>query len=106
MGRALLTDDDELNMAVSYLRRGITAPGTFSLFVRRLPPQRGLLVAAGIEDCIDWLEAFSLDDDDLAYLASLGFADRDLAALSGVRFTGDLWAVPEARLAETCCSTG
>ena len=33
----LLTDLYELNMAVRYLRRGMTGPATFSLFVRRLP---------------------------------------------------------------------
>jgi len=46
---ALLTDLYELNMAVSYLRRGMTGEATFSLFVRRLPPNRGFLVAAGLE---------------------------------------------------------
>ena len=41
MPGGLLTDLYELNMAVSYLRRGMTGPATFSLFVRRLPPDRG-----------------------------------------------------------------
>ena len=52
MPGGLLTDLYELNMAVSYLRRGMTGPATFSLFVRRLPPDRGFLSAAGLEDCL------------------------------------------------------
>ncbi|HMK64026.1 MAG TPA: nicotinate phosphoribosyltransferase [Acidimicrobiales bacterium] len=98
MGRALFTDYYELNMAASYLRRGMTAPGTFSLFVRKLPPERGFLVAAGLEDCLDWLEGLAFDDDDLSYLRRLGFAEGDVAALGRLRFTGEVWAVPEGRI--------
>ena len=46
--KALLTDLYELNMAASYLRRGMAEDATFSLFVRHLPPGRGFLVAAGL----------------------------------------------------------
>jgi len=46
VGGALCTDLYELRMAASHLRRGMTAPATFSLFARRLPPDRGFLVAA------------------------------------------------------------
>src|SRR5579862_6965145 len=70
---ALLTDLYELNMAASYLRRGMTADATFSLFVRGLPASRGFLVAAGVEECADWLEQFGFDDGDLAYLGAIGF---------------------------------
>jgi hypothetical protein len=41
MPGGLLTDLYELNMAVSYLRRGMTGPATFNLFVRRLPQTAG-----------------------------------------------------------------
>jgi len=46
MAGGLLTDLYELNMAASYLRRGMTGPATFSLFVRQLPADRGFLIAA------------------------------------------------------------
>jgi nicotinate phosphoribosyltransferase len=98
MGRALLTDYYQLNMAASYLRRGMDAPATFSLFVRGLPPERGFLVAAGVEDCLDWLEELAFDDADLEYLGGLGFGEGDVAALGALRFTGEVWAVPEGRL--------
>ena len=73
MGGALLTDLYELNMASSYLRRGMSAPATFSLFVRRLPPNRGFLVAAGLQDCLAWLEGFRFEPAALEYLATIGF---------------------------------
>ena len=56
MAGGLLTDLYELNMAASYLRRGMTGLATFSLFVRQLPADRGFLVAAGLEDCLRFLE--------------------------------------------------
>jgi nicotinate phosphoribosyltransferase len=95
---ALLTDLYELNMASSYLRRGMTGQATFSLFVRRLPPTRGFLVAAGIDDCLAWLERFSFEPEDLAYLHSIGYDDETLDAFSRLRFTGEVRGVREGRI--------
>ena len=64
MGRALVTDLYELTMAASHMRHGIVGPATFSLFVGRLPPRRGFLVAAGLEDALEYLEGVRFDDDD------------------------------------------
>jgi nicotinate phosphoribosyltransferase len=98
MSGALLTDLYELNMAASYLRHGMCAPATFSLFVRNLPPNRGFLVAAGAESCCEWLEQFGFEDEDLAYLAQLGFDDGTLESFSELHFTGEVVAVPEGRM--------
>jgi nicotinate phosphoribosyltransferase len=96
----LLTDLYELNMAASYWRRGMNEPATFSLFVRRLPDSRGFLVAAGVESCLDHLQELRFDDEDLRYLReTLAFTPRDLEAFRRFRFTGDVWAVPEGRVA-------
>ena len=96
MAGGLLTDLYELNMAASYLRRGMSGPATFSLFVRRLPADRGFLVAAGLEDCLQFLEGFSLTPEDLDYLRQAQRYDEDvLRMLAGVRFTGDVRAVAE-----------
>jgi nicotinate phosphoribosyltransferase len=94
----LLTDLYGLNMAASYLRRGMDQEATFSLFVRRLPPSRGFLVAAGLEDCLDHLEQVHFDRDDLDYLATVGFDAATLDAFASWRFTGEVRAVPEGRL--------
>ena len=97
---ALLTDLYELNMTTSYLRRGMTGTATFSLFVRSLPSARGFLVAAGIESCLDRLEDFRFEEDDIRYLRdTLRYEPRDLEAFRRLRFTGDIWAIPEGRIA-------
>lgn len=99
MPGALYTDLYELNMAASYLGRGMNDPATFSLFVRRLPPRRRFLVAAGLEDCLSFLEDFRFTAEDLAFIRDgLGFGPAAVEALAGVRFTGDVWAVPEGRI--------
>jgi nicotinate phosphoribosyltransferase len=96
---ALLTDLYELNMAASYLRRGMRQEATFSLVVRDLPPSRGFLVSAGLEPCLEFLETFGFPEEDLDYLGrELGFEQDVLDALGAVRFGGDVWAVPEGRI--------
>ena len=97
---ALLTDLYELNMVASYLRRGMNGTATFSLFVRRLPETRGFIVAAGVEACLDFLEKLRFEEEDLQYLGDkLGFTAADLEAFRRFRFTGDVWAIPEGRIA-------
>ncbi|MFD2083610.1 nicotinate phosphoribosyltransferase [Actinopolymorpha cephalotaxi] len=98
MGAGLVTDLYELNMAASYLRRGMSGPATFSLFVRALPPDRGFLVAAGLEDCLTTLESFAFEAEDLGWLRDAGFDDATVRAFAGLRFTGDVRAVPEGRV--------
>ncbi len=96
---ALLTDLYELNMAASYLRRGMRQEATFSLFVRDLPPDRGFLVAAGLDPCLEFLETFGFPEEDLDYLGrELEFPDDVLDAFAALRFEGDVWAVPEGRI--------
>ena len=97
---ALLADLYELNMVASYLRRGMDGAATFSLFVRRLPATRGFSVAAGVESCLDFLEQLRFEEDDLRYLGEVvGFAPADIDAFRRFRFTGDVWAIPEGRIA-------
>lgn len=98
MGTALITDLYELAMAGSYLRRGMTTPATFSLYVRDLPPGRGFVVAAGLEDCLDYLQRFRFGPDDTAWLADHGFPPDVVEALGALRFTGDVHAVQEGRV--------
>ncbi len=93
---ASFVDLYELTMAASYHAHGMTGPATFELSVRRLPPGRGFLVACGLEDAVAYLDRFVFGADAIAYLHSLGtFDEAFLDALSRLRFTGDVWAVPE-----------
>lgn len=98
VSRALITDLYELNMAASYLRRGMVGPATFSLFVRNMPVDRGFLISAGLEDCLSYLEDVAFDAEDLAWLAGAGFPADVVDAFAGLRFTGDVDAIPEGRV--------
>jgi nicotinate phosphoribosyltransferase len=95
---ALATDLYELTMAASYLRRRMNDRATFSLFIRRLPPGRGFLVAAGLESCLSYLESFAFTAEDLNWLAEMGFAGDAIEGLAALHFTGDVRAVPEGRV--------
>lgn len=59
--------------------------------MRELPANRGFLIAAGLDDCPTFLEAFAFTDADLAWLADTqGFSSQNLAAFRRLQFTG--WA--------------
>ena len=55
---ALMTDLYELTMAASYFALGYNEPASFNLIVRRMPPHRGFLLAAGLERLLEALESF------------------------------------------------
>jgi nicotinate phosphoribosyltransferase len=96
---ALLTDLYQLTMAQSYFREGKTGLATFSLFIRSYPPNRGYFIAVGLRDVIDYLASFRFDAAALDYLSSLNlFSDDFVHFLSDLRFSGDLWALPEGRV--------
>src|SRR5271167_3702678 len=93
---ALLTDLYQLNMLTAYLDHGLTETAVFELFVRKLPPRRGFLMVAGIEQALQFLETVALTPDDLEAILGLGeFSDRFIAYLRSFRFTGDVDAMPE-----------
>jgi nicotinate phosphoribosyltransferase len=97
---ALVTDLYELTMAAAYQAQGIDREATFELSVRSLPPTRRFLVVGGIEDAVHGLEGFRYSPDDVAYLAGLGiFPGPFLDTLADLRFTGEVWAVPEGEVA-------
>ncbi|KJY39037.1 nicotinate phosphoribosyltransferase [Streptomyces katrae] len=99
MSEVTTTDLYEVTMAMSYLREGMCAEATFSLFVRDLPPERGFLVAAGLEPALDYLSRFVVTADDVRVFAeALRRPTADLAQLVGLRFGGEVRAVPEGRL--------
>jgi nicotinate phosphoribosyltransferase len=95
----MVTDLYELTMAAAYHAAGLEHEASFELFVRRMPPERRFLVSAGLDDALAGLEALRFEPDDLEYLAGLGiFSDAFLRCLGDLRFTGDVWAVPEGEV--------
>ena len=97
-GTGIWCDLYELTMAVSYLEHGMGGGAVFSLFARDLPPDRGYLVVGGVDDAVDAVCALGFADDDLGYLRDIGFSSAAINRLAGLRFTGDVWAVPEGRI--------
>src|SRR5208337_765054 len=96
---ALLTDLYELTMAASYFEHGFNDAACFSLAVRRLPPTRSYLVAAGLERLLEILEDFHFDAAALEYLDSLKLFNAEfLRFLSTLRFTGEVWAMSEGAI--------
>jgi nicotinate phosphoribosyltransferase len=99
MSQVTSTDLYEVTMTLSYLREGMRAPATFSLFVRDLPPGRGFLVAAGLEPALDYLSRFRVGRSDvLEFAEALRRPVEDLEPLHGLSFDGQVRAVPEGRL--------
>jgi len=93
---SLLTDLYHLNMIEAYLAHGETKTAVFELFVRRMPARRGFLVAAGLEQAIEFLENLSFSPDDISWLKSTGkFTMRALDYLAALRFAGDVHGMPE-----------
>jgi nicotinate phosphoribosyltransferase len=63
---------------------------------RKLPARRGFLLAAGLEQALDYLEGMRFDPDELEWLARTGrFKPRFIERLATLRFTGDVDAMPE-----------
>ena len=92
----LLTDLYELSMLDAYAAHGMADTAVFELFVRKLPPGRGFLMAAGLEQAVQFLETMRFTPDDMAWLrGSQQFSPAFLDQLSGLRFTGDVDAMPE-----------
>lgn len=95
-GSLLLTDLYELNMLAAYLSGGMTGTAVFDFFVRKLPPARAFLVAAGLAQVIEFLESARFSEEEIDWLRRSGrFPDETLDALAGFRFTGDVDAMPE-----------
>src|SRR5690606_35718847 len=96
---ALFTDLYEVTMAQAYLREGMSGTAVFETFFRKLPPGRSYVLAAGIGDVLDFLEDLRFERADLEYLRGLGsFSEEFLERLARLRFTGDVWAVPEGTI--------
>ena len=95
----LLTDLYELTMAAGYVQNRFDARATFELFVRQLPHRRNYLVAAGLEQALDFLENVRFSSEDISYLRALPFfrhvRSEFFDYLSQFKFTGDAWALPE-----------
>jgi nicotinate phosphoribosyltransferase len=92
----LLTDLYQLTMIQAYLDHGDTGTAVFELFVRTLPARRGFLLAAGLEQALDYLETLRFSDAEIGWLERTGrFGKNLIDYLRGFRFSGDVHAMAE-----------
>ncbi len=93
---ALLTDLYQLTMLQGYLTQRMEDTAIFEVFVRKLPPRRGFLVAAGLEQALTYLETLRFTPMELDWIAKSGrFSTALVEYLTQFRFTGDVHAMPE-----------
>ncbi len=100
--RALLVDLYELTMAAGYFEHAVNCQATFELFVRNLPAERAYLLAAGIEDSIEYLKNLRFSKEDIQFLKTLpnfrGVSKNFFDYLRTFRFTGEVHGVREGTL--------
>ena len=92
----LLTDLYMLTMLEGFFNDGMDGVASYEFVVRNLPPSRGFLVAAGLEQALEYLETARFSPDELDWLRHSGrFSNSFIDHLGGWRFTGDVDAMPE-----------
>ncbi len=95
----LLTDLYQLTMLHTYYRQRMEATAVFELFVRTLPEQRNFMIAAGLEQALDFLEQARFGPEELEWIARSGlFTPEFRDHLGQWRFNGDVHAMPEGTI--------
>ena len=97
LNMTMLCDFYELTMGNGYFRNGYKDRITyFDVFFRRVPDEGGYVIAAGLEQLIDYIENLHFSEEDIAYLRGRNlFCEEFLDYLRDFRFTGDIYAIPE-----------
>jgi len=96
---ALLTDLYQLTMLDGYVRHGMEETAVFEFFVRKLPPRRSFLVAAGLEQLLEFLAGLRFEAEELDWIAGSGrFSPALVDYLCRLRFTGDVDAMAEGTI--------
>jgi nicotinate phosphoribosyltransferase len=99
LGSVLLTDLYQLTMLDAYRQTGMNGTAVFEMFVRRLPASRGFLMAAGLEQALDYLESLRFEESELGWLAGCGHFHREFVDwLADLRFEGEVWAMREGEV--------
>lgn len=99
---ALATDLYELTMAAAYFDTKETAEATFELFVRTLPANRSYLIAAGLEQAVEYLTHLRFDEEHIQFIRShpsfRNVSNEFFEYLRNFKFQGDVWALPEGTI--------
>ena len=92
----LLTDLYQLTMLQGYYDQGMEEEAVFEFFVRKLPSCRNFCLSAGLEQTLEFLENLRFTQEELEWLSGQDrFTNEFLDYLGGLRFLGDVHAMPE-----------
>jgi nicotinate phosphoribosyltransferase len=96
---SMLADLYELTMAAAYFENNIPGEAGFELFVRHLPKNFSYMIAAGLDQALDYILNLRFTDDQIQFIRqhpSFRHIRREFFEyLKDFRFRGDVWAVPE-----------
>lgn len=97
MNKTLMTDFYELTMAQTYFESGKQDEEVvFDVFFRQNPFEGGYTVSGGLDSIIEYINNFKFGEEEINYLRKLGkFTDEFLTYLSNLKFTGNIWAIPD-----------
>jgi len=92
----LLTDLYQFTMMQAYLDAGMVEEAVFEFFVRKLPKGRNFLIAAGLDQVLQYLDSLVFSSSEIAWFERAGgFNRRFLDYLAELRFAGEVHAMPE-----------
>lgn len=93
----LVIDFYELTMGQGYFNNKTHEKTTcFDLFFRKCPDNASFVIANGVQKCLEFLQDFHFSEEDISYLKSLNtFSDEYLEYLKNLKFTGEVYAVPD-----------
>lgn len=95
--KTLMTDLYELTMSDCYFNEDRKEEiGYFDVFFRKNIKDGGYTIVAGLDEVINYIRNFRFTESDIEYLRSTNkFNDDFLEYLKDLRFTGDIYAVPD-----------
>ena len=97
MNKTIMTDFYELTMAQTYFNQNEQDRiAYFDIFYRTNPFKGGYAIMGGLDNIIEYIENFHIDESDIEYLRSTKlFSEPFLDYLKDLRFTGDIIACEE-----------
>ncbi len=95
----LVSDQYEYTMSQVYLDNEMQETKVvFDVFYRVNPLNSGYSIAAGLDEIIDYIKNFRIGENEKEFLRKLGFKENMLNYLKNMKFTGDIWAIPDGTM--------
>ena len=95
--KTMMVDYYEHTMGKTYFDNGEKDKKVyFDVFFRSNPFGGGYTISGGLDNIIQYIQNFKITEDDINYLRSVGdFTEDYLQYLKNLRFTGDIYAIPD-----------